>query len=62
MKLPGIDYVSRRTYNELQEVEYCAGELDEEEYLRDCWRARDVQLPAGGRVFEARVAGTGYVC
>ena len=38
-----------------------AGELDKEEYLRDCWWARDMRPPAGGWVFEARVDGTGYV-
>jgi len=56
-----MDYLARKTYNELQEVEYCAGELDQEEYERYRWWAVDLQPLAGGRIFEAKVAGTGYM-
>ena len=58
--LSGVDYLAREMYNELQEVEYYTGELNEEEFERYCWRAVDLQPLAGGHIFEAKVAGTGY--
>jgi hypothetical protein len=48
-------------HNDMQEIEYCVGELDEEEYERNCWWSADLQPLAGGCVFEAKAAGTRYV-
>ena len=56
----GIDYDDRLTFNDMQEVEWCAGELGEEEY--ELCRCRDAELrrARGGRMFYPRYAGTGY--
>ena len=56
----GIDYSARRTWNALQEVEWCAGDLDEEEYEESLFRGTDLRPLPGGRMFKPRVAGTGY--
>jgi hypothetical protein len=50
-----INYASQRTFNKLQQVEYCSGELDKEEYLWNCWWARDLRPLSGCWVFMARV-------
>ena len=58
----GIDYDDRSTCNDMREVEWCAGELGEEEYERCLYRGAKLRLAWGGQVFYPRYAGTGYEC
>jgi hypothetical protein len=43
------------------DMDYGAGEIDDKEYKRDCWRDKDLELMTGGCVFVLRMAGTWYV-
>ena len=56
----GIDYDDRSKYNDMREVEWCAGELGEEEYERCQFRDAELRPAWGGRVFYPRYARTGY--
>mgnify|MGYP006185700031 CR=1 FL=1 len=47
-------------YNDMREVEWCAGELGEEEYEQCLYRGSELRPARGGRVFNPRYAGTGY--
>ena len=44
----------------MREVEWCAGELGEEEYEQCRYRGSELRPAWGGRVFNPRYAGTGY--
>jgi len=46
----------------MQEIKYCMGELNENEYEMNCWWAADLQPLSGGCIFEAKASGTGYMC
>ena len=61
--IPGIDYVSREMDNEMLMVEHHSGEseMDDDEYERRLWPEDRLRPATGGRVFEARTSGTGYV-
>ncbi len=60
--MPGVDYLSRETDNELLMVEHHLGEsVDDNEYERRLWPADRLRPATGGRVFAGRTAGTGYV-
>ena len=56
----GIDYDDRSTCNDMREVEWCAGELGEEEYEWCLYRDAKLRPARGRRVFYLRYAGTGY--
>ena len=56
----GIDYNNLSTYNDMLEVEWCAGELGEEEYEQCPCQDAELRPARGGRVFYPRYAGTGY--
>ena len=56
----GIDYDGQSTCNDMWEVEWCAGELSEEEYERCRFWDEELRPARGGRVFYLRYAGTGY--
>ncbi len=56
----GIDYDNQSMYNDMREVEWCAGELGEEEYEQCLYRDTELRPAWGGRVFYPRYAGTGY--
>ena len=55
-----MDYLARKTYNDMQEIKYCMGELNEDEYEMNCWWADDLQPLSGGCIFKAKASGTGY--
>ena len=56
----GIDYDNRSTYNNMQEVEWCTGELGEEEYEQCLYWDTELRPARGDRVFDPRCAGAGY--
>ena len=56
----GVDYVSHEMHNDLQEIEYLAGELDKEEYEGNCWRVSKLRPLADGQVFEVKSASARY--
>jgi len=60
---PGIDYVSREIDNDMLVVEHHSGEskMSNEEFDRGLWREDQLRPATGGRVFEARMVGTGYM-
>ena len=60
---PGVDYTRRETDNDMLMVEHHSGEseMDDDEYERRLWPAELFRPAAGGRVFVARMVGTGYV-
>ena len=55
-----IDYDGRSTCNDMWDVEWCAGELGEEEYERCLYRDAKLRPAQGGRVFYLRYAETRY--
>ena len=57
-----MDYFARETYNDMQEIKYTMGELNEDEYEMNCWWADDLQPLPGGCIFKAKASGTGYTC
>ena len=56
----GIDYNDLSTYNDMLEVEWCAGELGEEEYEQSLYQGTELRPAWGSRVFDPRCARTGY--
>ena len=44
----------------MQEVEWCAGELGEEEYKQSLYSGAELRPAWGGQVFKPRYDGTGY--
>lgn len=38
----GVDYRVHVIWNEMQEAEYCTGDLREEEYEESLWQGRDL--------------------
>ncbi len=44
----GIDYDDRSTYNDMREVEWCAGELGEEEYEQCLFWGTELRPAWGG--------------
>ena len=60
---PGIDYKYRENWNDLLMVEHHTGEgkMSNEEYERSRWSADQLCPEAGGRKFEPRTVGSGYV-
>ena len=44
----------------MREVEWCAGELGEEEYEQSLYRGTELRPAQGGQVFNPRCAGTEY--
>ena len=59
----GIDYQYCENWNDLLMVEHHLGEgkMSDEEYKRNLWRADQLHPEAGGRKFEPRTVGTGYM-
>jgi hypothetical protein len=55
-----VDYFAHKTYNDMQEIKYCVGELNEDEYEMNHWQAADLQPLSGGCIFEAKESRTGY--
>jgi hypothetical protein len=55
-----VDYFAHKTYNDMQEIKYCMGELNEDEYEMNHWQAADLQPLSGGCIFEAKESRTGY--
>ena len=47
-------------YNDMREVEWCAGELGEEEYEQCLYWVTELRPAQGGQVFYPRYAGAGY--
>jgi hypothetical protein len=62
--IPGIDYVSCEVKNDMLLVEYHSGEseMSDKEFERHLWREDQLRPATGGRLFEARTVGTGYMC
>ena len=55
----GVNYGVREFWNQMQENQYCASELGEEEYQRSLWHVADLQLEGGHR-FMPKLEGAGY--
>ena len=47
-------------WNEIREVEYCMGDLGEDEDVASLLWDHELRPRSNGRTFEAKVAGTGY--
>jgi hypothetical protein len=60
---PGIDYMSREIANNMLLVEHHSGEseMSDGEYECRLWPEDQLCPATGGRVFTARMAGTGYI-
>jgi len=56
--IAGVNYVERELWNQMQEVEYGAGKLDNEEYHRNLWHEIDLQPEVGCR-FTPKLEGPG---
>ncbi len=41
----------------MQEVEYCVGDLGEDEYEANLWQDHDLRPQSDGRTFKAKVMG-----
>ena len=61
---PGVNYVSHEVDNDMLTVMHHSGEseMSNKEYERRLWREDQLHPMTGGRLFEARTVGTGYVC
>ena len=46
----------------MQEVEWCAGELNEEEYKQSPYRGTELRPTQGRRIVRPRYDGTRYEC
>lgn len=46
--ITGINYGMREYWNQMQEVEYCAGKIGKEEYQRILWHDLDLQPEGAG--------------
>ncbi len=46
----------------MREVEWCTGELNEEEYEQSLYRGAELRPAHVGWVFQVRYDGTGYKC
>ena len=58
----GVDFSSRKNFNDLLEVEWMGGdsEMMEEEYAEGRYHRDQLLLETGGRYFQARLEGAGY--
>jgi hypothetical protein len=58
----GVDFSSRKNFNDLLEVEWMGGdsEIMEEEYTEGRYRRDQLHPEMGGRYFRARLEGVGY--
>jgi hypothetical protein len=59
----GADFRYRENYNELLEVEWMGGysEMTDEEYAACRFRRHQLRPARGGRYFQVRLQGAGYV-
>jgi hypothetical protein len=63
LEYTGADFFYRENYNELLEVEWMGGDLEmtEEEYAACRFHCHQLRPARGGRYFQARLQGAGYV-